>query len=202
MKRPGPPPVPRDPEAPGPGRPPPPGEVAWHALSAGEVLRSAGTDGRRGLSSAEAVARARRSGPNKLAAVKAEPRWHAFLRQYRDPMQVVLLAAGTGSLYPLRQLGTGLLLILLIRCFVKGAPDQLLARASTIAGAVRRRPTVKPGSRLTAGFNRQARAFADRRGLLARHVAAVHPDTHARPPVRRNTIATGLSRGLPSLLGT
>jgi Ca2+-transporting ATPase len=54
-----------------------------------------------------------RSGPNKLAAGKAESRWHAFLRQYGDPMQVVLLAAGIGSLYPLRQLGTGLLLILL-----------------------------------------------------------------------------------------
>jgi Ca2+-transporting ATPase len=35
------------------------------------------------------------------------------LRQYRDPMQIVLLAAGIGSLYPLKQLGTGILLILL-----------------------------------------------------------------------------------------
>jgi P-type Ca2+ transporter type 2C len=41
------------------------------------------------------------------------PRWHAFFRQYRDPMQLVLLAAGIGSLYPLKQLGTGVLLILL-----------------------------------------------------------------------------------------
>ena len=41
------------------------------------------------------------------------PRWHAFVRQYRDPMQLVLLAAGIGSLYPLKQLGTGILLILL-----------------------------------------------------------------------------------------
>ena len=41
------------------------------------------------------------------------PRWHAFVRQYDDPMQIGLLAAGIGSLYPLKQLGTGLLLILL-----------------------------------------------------------------------------------------
>ncbi|MGH3253280.1 MAG: polysaccharide deacetylase family protein [Trebonia sp.] len=81
-------------DTPGPGRSPPPGEVAWHTLSAGQVLRSEGTDGRRGLRSAEAVARARRFGPNKLVAGKAEPRWRAFLRQYRDPMQIVLLAAG------------------------------------------------------------------------------------------------------------
>jgi P-type Ca2+ transporter type 2C len=40
------------------------------------------------------------------------PRRHALVRQYRDPMQIVLLAAGIGSLYPLKQLGTGILLIL------------------------------------------------------------------------------------------
>jgi Ca2+-transporting ATPase len=88
-------------------------ELAWHTLSAEEVLRSAGAGGQRGLSSAEAASRARRFGPNELAAAKAEPRWHAFGRQYRDPMQIVLLAAGIGSLYPLKQLGTGILLILL-----------------------------------------------------------------------------------------
>jgi Ca2+-transporting ATPase len=100
-------------ETPRSGRPPAAGELAWHTLSAGQVLRSEGVDGQCGLSSAEAVARAQRFGLNKLAAGKAEPRWHALLRQYRDPMQIVLLAAGIGSLYPLRQLGTGLLLILL-----------------------------------------------------------------------------------------
>ncbi|HEV2255283.1 MAG TPA: cation-transporting P-type ATPase [Streptosporangiaceae bacterium] len=89
------------------------GEVAWHTLAADQVLRSEEADEQRGLSSAEAAARARRCGPNKLAAGEAESRWRAFLRQYRDPMQIVLLAAGVGSLYPLRQLGTGLLLILL-----------------------------------------------------------------------------------------
>jgi Ca2+-transporting ATPase len=70
-------------------------------------------DSQRGLSSAEAAARAGRFGPNEFAAGQAEPRWRAFARQYADPMQLVLLAAGIGSLYPLKQLGTGLLLILL-----------------------------------------------------------------------------------------
>jgi len=76
------------------GRPPAAGGVAWHTLGADQVLHSEGVDGRRGLSSAEAAARAQRSGPNKLAAGKAEPRWHAFVRQYNDPMQIGLLAAG------------------------------------------------------------------------------------------------------------
>src|SRR6266536_1815231 len=89
------------------------GQLAWHTLCADQVLHSEGVDEQRGLSSAEAAARAQRFGPNKFAAGRAESRWHAFLRQYRDPMQLVLLAAGIGSLYPLKQLGTGILLILL-----------------------------------------------------------------------------------------
>ena len=88
--------------------------AAWHTLSAEEVLRAQEVDPRHGLSSAEAASRADRFGPNTLAADGAEPRWRAFIRQYSDPMQIVLLAAGLLSLIPLRQLGTGLLLILLI----------------------------------------------------------------------------------------
>ena len=91
----------------------PPAEVAWHTLGADQVLHSEEVDGQHGLSSAEAAARAQRFGPNKLAEGRAEPRWRAFVRQYRDPMQLVLLAAGIGSLYPLKQLGTGILLVLL-----------------------------------------------------------------------------------------
>ena len=95
------------------GRPPAAGELAWHTLGADQVLQSEGVDGQRGLSSAEVAARAERFGPNEFAAGQAESRWHAFLRQYADPMQLVLLATGVGSLYPLKQLGTGILLILL-----------------------------------------------------------------------------------------
>src|SRR5258708_26188731 len=95
------------------GEPSGAGELAWHTLGADQVLHSEGVDGQRGLSAAEAAARAQRFGPNEFAAGRSESRWHAFVRQYRDPMQIVLLAAGIGSLYPLKQLGTGLLLILL-----------------------------------------------------------------------------------------
>jgi Cation transport ATPase len=48
-----------------------------------------------------------------MAAAKTEPRWHAFLRQYMDPMQIVLLIAGIGSLYPIKQYGTGVIILLL-----------------------------------------------------------------------------------------
>ena len=88
-------------------------EAAWHTLSAEEVLRAEEADPRHGLSSAEAASRADRFGLNTLVAGSAEPRWRAFIRQYSDPMQIVLLVAGFLSLFPLRQLGTGVLLILL-----------------------------------------------------------------------------------------
>jgi Ca2+-transporting ATPase len=118
------------------------GDPAWHTLSVGQVLRSEGVDGQRGLSSAEAAARAQRFGPNKLAAGKAEPRWHAFLRQYRDPMQIVLLAAGIGSLYPLKQLGTGILLILLtLFNAVEGVYQE--GKAAAAVGALQKTMIIK-----------------------------------------------------------
>ncbi len=85
----------------------------WHALSVDQVLRTQGVDAQWGLSSAEAARRAGRFGPNQLTGGKAERPWHAFIRQYADPMQFVLLAAGVLSIYPLKQLGTGVLLIVL-----------------------------------------------------------------------------------------
>ena len=101
--------------APGPELEPQASGLAWHTLSVERVLRAVAADAQRGLSSAEAeAARGRgRFGPNKLAAGRAEPGWLAFIRQYSDPMQVVLVTAGVLSLFPIRQLGTGILLILL-----------------------------------------------------------------------------------------
>src|SRR5262249_55510769 len=84
---------------------------AWHALTAERVLAAENVDEQQGLGAADVRSRTERFGPNKFAAGKTEPRWHAFFRQYADPMQVVLLVAGAGSLYPLKELGTGLLLL-------------------------------------------------------------------------------------------
>jgi Ca2+-transporting ATPase len=99
--------------APAPDRPAQADGLAWHALTAERVLQQEEVDGRRGLSSGEAAARAERFGPNKFAEGKTESRWHAFIRQYADLMQLVLLAAGIVSLYPLKELETGILLIAL-----------------------------------------------------------------------------------------
>ncbi len=85
----------------------------WHTLSADEVLQRTDVDAGRGLSTAEAQARLQKFGPNRFTAAETESRLHAFLRQYADPMQLVLLVAGIGSLYPLKEYGTGILLLLL-----------------------------------------------------------------------------------------
>src|SRR5579863_6050425 len=50
------------------GEPPAAGPLVWHTLGADQVLHSEGVFGQRGLSSAEAAARAERFGPNTFAA--------------------------------------------------------------------------------------------------------------------------------------
>ena len=85
----------------------------WHVLSTDAALEELGVDPRQGLTGAEAAERVQRYGPNKFTEAKSESRLHAFLRQYRDPMQIVLLAAGVISIYPVKQPGTGVMILLL-----------------------------------------------------------------------------------------
>jgi Ca2+-transporting ATPase len=82
-------------------------------LSREDALGELGVQTDRGLTSGEAAERLELHGPNKFAEVKSESRWHAFLRQYQDPMQLVLLAAGVISIYPVKQAGTGIVILLL-----------------------------------------------------------------------------------------
>lgn len=85
----------------------------WHTLPAGRVAADLGVDPARGLTAAEAAERLAAHGPNKFAEAATEPRWRAFLRQYQDPMQLVLVVAGVISLYPVKQYGTGLVILFL-----------------------------------------------------------------------------------------
>src|SRR4051794_4926524 len=85
----------------------------WHVLTPQGATQELHVEPEIGLTTAEAAERLARYGPNKFAETKSEPRWHAFLRQYRDPMQIVLLAAGVISIYPVKQPGTGVMILAL-----------------------------------------------------------------------------------------
>ncbi|HEY6571489.1 MAG TPA: cation-transporting P-type ATPase, partial [Candidatus Limnocylindrales bacterium] len=87
--------------------------TAWHALSIEDALAGQKVDPATGLSAAEVEARRAKYGANRFAEQKTEPRWRAFLRQYKDAMQIVLLVAGILSIYPVKQVSTGVMLILL-----------------------------------------------------------------------------------------
>jgi P-type Ca2+ transporter type 2C len=87
--------------------------TVWHVLTRESAAQELGVEPERGLTSAEAAERLTRYGPNKFAEAKTEPRWHAFLRQYQDPMQIVLVAAGVISIVPVKQVGTGIVILLL-----------------------------------------------------------------------------------------
>jgi Ca2+-transporting ATPase len=86
---------------------------AWHTMDASAVLEELGVDPHVGLDAAQVSTRTQRWGANALAAGEVESRLHAFARQYADPMQIVLLVAGLVSLYPLKELETGFMLVFL-----------------------------------------------------------------------------------------
>ena len=86
-------------------------DTVWHALTPAAALEGQGVTVEQGLTNAEADSRRERYGPNKFADAATEPRWQAFVRQYKDPMQIVLLAAGVLSLFLPDQVATGVVLI-------------------------------------------------------------------------------------------
>jgi len=85
--------------------------TAWHALSTEETLQKQGVTVEAGLSADEVQKRQAAYGKNKFADAPKEPRLQAFIRQYKDPMQIVLLGAGILSLFIPSQVVTGILLI-------------------------------------------------------------------------------------------
>ena len=83
----------------------------WHGLAAAAVCAELGVEPQSGLAAAEVDRRRAEFGPNKLAEAKKEPGWRAFLRQYRDLMQLVLLGAAIVSIVALQEWSTGVVII-------------------------------------------------------------------------------------------
>jgi P-type Ca2+ transporter type 2C len=74
------------------------------------VAAELGVDPERGLSGEEAASRLQSHGPNRLVGAKKESALQAFLRQYQDFMQLILLAAAVINLLVTGDIGTSVVL--------------------------------------------------------------------------------------------
>ena len=79
-------------------------------MDAHAVMQRLEVDPDRGLSAGEAAERLQTQGPNKLAGAKKESAFHAFLRQYQDFMQIILLGAAVVNAIVTDDTGTTVLL--------------------------------------------------------------------------------------------
>ena len=77
-------------------------------MSVEEACRELGVEPAAGLDSGEVERRRARYGANRLAEAKKEPGWHAFLRQYKDLMQLVLVGAAVVSVVALGEWHTAI----------------------------------------------------------------------------------------------
>ncbi len=88
-------------------------QMNWYTMTPEEVGKQLQVDPAKGLSVAEAKQRQQKYGPNMLAGKKKEPGWQAFLRQYRDFMQLLLLGAAIVNQLATHEWGTTILLVVL-----------------------------------------------------------------------------------------
>jgi len=79
-------------------------------MDAGAVAEQLRVDPGQGLSASEAAERLRTGGPNRLAQGKKESAFKAFLRQYQDFMQIILLGAAIVNALATDDVGTTVLL--------------------------------------------------------------------------------------------
>jgi P-type Ca2+ transporter type 2C len=106
----------------------------WYTLSSEQVAKELGVDPARGLSKSEAASRLQKYGRNELAGKKKEPGWQAFLRQYKDFMQILLLAAAFINQIIVHEWNTTLVLIgLTIFNAILGLNQESKAEASLAA---------------------------------------------------------------------
>jgi P-type Ca2+ transporter type 2C len=82
----------------------------WYGMEASAVAKELGVQPERGLGAGEAAERLGTHGPNRLAGAKKESGFRAFLRQYEDFMQIILLGAAVVNALVTDDAGTTVLL--------------------------------------------------------------------------------------------
>jgi Ca2+-transporting ATPase len=106
----------------------------WYTLSPEAVGKELGVDPAKGLSAAEVQQRLQKFGPNRLAEKKKKSGLEAFLEQYQDLMQFVLLGAAIINQIFTGEWGTTLVLVgLTIFNAILGMRGEAKAEASLAA---------------------------------------------------------------------
>jgi Ca2+-transporting ATPase len=109
-------------------------KINWYTLSPEEAGKQLQVDPAKGLSSDEAKSRLQKYGPNKLAEKKKKSGWEAFLGQYQDLMQFILLGAAIINQIFVGEWGTTLVLVgLTIFNAILGMRGEAKAEASLAA---------------------------------------------------------------------
>jgi Ca2+-transporting ATPase len=104
-----------------------------YAVGAPEVAASLGTDATSGLSTGEAAIRLGQYGPNQITSEKPPSVWAVAAGQFRNPMNIMLVAVAVVS-FAIGEVSTGILVALLILLnVVLGSRQELKARESVTA---------------------------------------------------------------------
>ncbi len=107
---------------------------SWYQLAPEEVATRLDVDPARGLSALEVDRRRQQYGSNVLAAKKAESGLQAFLRQYQDLMQIILVGAAIVNQVVTGEAGTTIVLLgLTVFNAVLGLRQEAKAEASLAA---------------------------------------------------------------------
>ncbi len=106
----------------------------WYTMTPEQVAQELQVDPAKGLSTAEAKQRQQKYGPNKLAGKKKEPGWQAFLRQYKDFMQLILVGAAVVNQLAIHEWNTTIVLLgLTVFNAILGLNQESKAEASLAA---------------------------------------------------------------------
>jgi hypothetical protein len=119
----------------------------WHAVPEAEAGQRLAVDPSAGLPSSEAVRRQERDGPNRLAEARREPRWKAFLRQFKEMLIIILVIATVVSLVVTREWETAVVASELAASRVRGHGHRDAHRDSRIAGLL---PEAEPEPRISS----------------------------------------------------
>jgi Ca2+-transporting ATPase len=110
-----------------------PDAVPPYVAEASAVAAALGTDATSGLSAAEAAIRLGQYGPNRIAREKPPSVWAVAAGQFRNPMNIMLVAVSIVS-FAIGEVSTGIIVALLVLLnVVLGSRQELKARESVSA---------------------------------------------------------------------